>query len=279
MMRMGKLFLFSVSVSVSGVLLLTSCHLQSVTSGESPTLRPTQGASRSIGSYNNGCLEGGVGLAEAGEGFFLLLPQTQRKYGHPTLVAFLLKLGTWIKGQKWGELGVGDLSLPRGGPMPSGHRSHQSGLDVDIRYRLANSLAEKRKMSVDAHSVLTPEGTLDSQRFGEVQLALLSYVASQPEVDRIFVSRHIKKLICEKTNGDLSLKKIRAWWGHDDHFHVRLKCPSDSLDCEPSKVIAHQSCGEELAWWFGSEAEQGTKSGGSAEPLPSVCQEILTVQN
>ena len=55
-----------------------------------------------------------------------------RNWGHPKLVEFLERLSA--KGAKvgWPGLLVGDMAQPRGGPMLTGHASHQVGLDADI---------------------------------------------------------------------------------------------------------------------------------------------------
>src|SRR5436305_14262948 len=55
-----------------------------------------------------------------------------RNWGHAKLVRLLERLSE--KGAKagWRGLLVGDMSQPRGGPMLTGHASHQVGLDADI---------------------------------------------------------------------------------------------------------------------------------------------------
>jgi penicillin-insensitive murein DD-endopeptidase len=55
-----------------------------------------------------------------------------RNWGHPKLIAFLESLASKGRRVGWNGLLVGDLSQPRGGPMLSGHNSHQVGLDADI---------------------------------------------------------------------------------------------------------------------------------------------------
>ena len=55
-----------------------------------------------------------------------------RNWGNPELIAFLERFGNNAKKVGWNGLLVGDMSQPRGGPMITGHASHQVGLDADI---------------------------------------------------------------------------------------------------------------------------------------------------
>ena len=61
--------------------------------------------------------------------------------------------------------------------------------------------------------------------------------------------------MCSAGSDRAWLTKIRPWYGHDDHFHVRLACPAGNADCTPqARVAVGDGCGEELAWWFSPEA-------------------------
>src|SRR5437660_9581732 len=54
-------------------------------------------------------------------------------WGHPDMVALVERLAAKAhKEAGWPGLLVGDMSQPRGGPMITGHASHQVGLDADI---------------------------------------------------------------------------------------------------------------------------------------------------
>jgi len=44
---------------------------------------------------------------------------------------------------RFGDTAYCDLGQPRGGPTLSGHRSHQSGLDVDIWFLLSKQAASR----------------------------------------------------------------------------------------------------------------------------------------
>ena len=92
--------------------------------------KPKPGPPRAIGQPGSGCVEGALALPMHGRGLLVAHPERHREFGHPTLIAFLRDLAASARREKLGPLVVGDLGQPRGGPTPSGHRSHQNGLDV-----------------------------------------------------------------------------------------------------------------------------------------------------
>ena len=95
---------------------------------------PAPGPAQAIGGTSAGCLQGAATLPASGPGYEVLHLGRDRRYGHPELIAFVRRLGAAAKANKLGLMVVGDLSQPRGGPTPNGHRSHQTGLDVDVGY-------------------------------------------------------------------------------------------------------------------------------------------------
>src|SRR5271167_2244038 len=93
---------------------------------------PVPLAARSIGFYASGCLAGAVALPINGATWQVMRLSRNRNWGHPKLIAFLERLAENAKKVGWNGLLVGDMSQPRGGPMLTGHASHQVGLDADI---------------------------------------------------------------------------------------------------------------------------------------------------
>ena len=75
------------------------------------------------------------------------------------------------------------------------------------------------------------------------------------EVERILVHPGIKKKLCDTVTGDRSwLGKVRPFWGHDSHFHIRIGCPAGSPGCRPQEPIGRgDGCDSSLAWWFTDE--------------------------
>ncbi len=96
---------------------------------------PTPGVPDPIGSYARGCAGGNVEMPESGTTWQMMRLSRDRNWGNPVTVQFLEDLSTFAATQPgWKGLYIGDIGQPRGGPMPSGHQSHQIGLDADIWY-------------------------------------------------------------------------------------------------------------------------------------------------
>ena len=80
-----------------------------------------------------------------------------RNWGHPELIALLERFaGEVKKNNEWPGLLVGDISQPRGGPMLTGHASHQVGLDADIWFTPMpdHTLTKQEREDLSATSML-----------------------------------------------------------------------------------------------------------------------------
>jgi len=92
------------------------------------------GPPEAIGAYERGCLEGAVALPADGPNWQVMRPSRNRAWGHPVLIGLLERLAPRLPAAAdWPGLLVGDIGQPRGGPMLTGHGSHQIGLDVGDR--------------------------------------------------------------------------------------------------------------------------------------------------
>jgi penicillin-insensitive murein endopeptidase len=250
---------------------------------------PAAGPALSIGTCSCGCLQGAATLPVSGRGYEVLHLGRNRRFGHPSLVSFVQRLAKAAAQQKLGLLVVGDLSQPRGGPTPSGHRSHQTGLDADIGYvapRGAHAgLSAATREQLSAVAVVDPKTHAKTAAWTPKVLKLLALAAADPAVDRIFVDPGIKRLACEDpaTATAAWQGRLRPWWNHHDHFHVRLKCPPDSPLCVPQEPPPNDGCGASLAWWFGDDATATRvkkKEAATAAPepeLPPACASLVQV--
>lgn len=247
----------------------------------------TPSLARVIGGHAGGCLAGAQPLPLDGLGYQVMRPSRNRFYGHPAAIAFVREFAAETHARGGRGVLVGDLAQPRGGPMLSGHRSHQTGLDIDIWFAAAPAwtLSREERESIAAVSMLDPQGIgVDPAIWTGEHLDLLRTAANFQQVDRIFVNAVIKEQLCRTVSGDRSwLAKIRPWWGHDHHFHVRLRCPEDQAEClDQQPVPTGDGCDETLAWWFSKDAEEALRRLQSAPPrlmtvddLPLGCRTVL----
>jgi penicillin-insensitive murein DD-endopeptidase len=252
-----------------------------------PSDQPTQ----PIGAYAKGCLAGAKPLPLDGPHWQVMRLSRNRHWGTPRLIDYIERLSNDAAelDHRTGIL-IGDMSQPRGGPMASGHASHQIGLDVDIWFvpMPTHTLTANERETIAAPSLLIPHQlAVDPAKWSDQDFAILKRAASYPEVARIFVSAAIKKQVCDTAGGDRTwLRKIRPWTAHDDHFHVRLDCPPGMASCvgQPAPG-AGDGCGAELAEWFKPKPppKPPTKPVKPVKPpppltlagLPKACTDVL----
>ena len=224
---------------------------------EAARLRPN-----AYGSYTRGCLAGAEQLEATGPAWQAMRLSRNRHWGHPKLVALVRRLAVEAKQHDgWNGLLVGDLSQPRGGPMTSGHRSHQIGLDADIWLNpMPNrELTYNEREKISAKSMVLDRKRLNRKRWTEAHARILYRAANYFEVERIFVHPPIKKEMCEwatrKGFKDRRwLGKIRAYYGHHYHFHIRIRCPQGAVGCKDQKLAPRKDdCEDNLAYWMGTK--------------------------
>ena len=246
---------------------------------------PTDGPAAAIGSAAHGCLAGARSLPFDGPGYEAIRLSRKRYFGHPDLVAYIERLGRRGTAAGLPAFYVGDMAQARGGPLPFGHASHQTGLDVDIWFTLEQKklLVPAAREDVDLPSMLQANWrAVDPKRFTSRQVTLLRLAATDPKVERIFVNPVIKAALCRAPGaGDRSwLHKLRPWFGHDDHFHVRLECPADSPDCEPQAPIPPgDGCDATLASWVRDQRPPPVHAAEAPvhrmPVLPAMCRAIV----
>jgi penicillin-insensitive murein endopeptidase len=254
-------------------------------------LQPADLMARSIGFYSRGCLAGAKALPVNGETWQVMRLSRNRNWGHPKLIAFLERFAKMVPSiNGWPGILVGDISQPRGGPMLTGHASHQIGLDVDIWLTPmpARTLTPLEREEMSATNVVREDGLdVDPTKWTPAHMALIKAAAEQPEVERIFVNPAIKKAICRDATGDRSwLRKVRPFWGHNYHFHVRIACPPDEASCrEQEPVPPGEGCDASLAWWFTDEALHPRPNPNAKPPppltlaqLPPACRQVLVAK-
>ncbi|MBW8183322.1 penicillin-insensitive murein endopeptidase [Shewanella nanhaiensis] len=213
--------------------------------------QPFDGSSDAIGSYANGCLSGGVELASEGEGFQVIRTSRKRYYGHADLVNFINEYAATLKQAGLDDLLIGDMSMPRGGHFTSGHRSHQIGLDVDIWLRqIDRKLTAQEVEKPQKLDVVNRQAFKVNTNWSDAHGVMIRLAALDKRVARIFVHPVIKQQLCSQAElGSAWLQKVRPWWGHSSHMHIRLKCPEDNQLCEEQAQPPEGDGCDELSWW------------------------------
>ena len=265
---------------MAGLLSLLAFNLLAAPTPWQKITRPVAGAPQSIGAFANGCIVGARPLPLEAANYQVLRPDQRRYYGHPDLLLFIVRLSNQVKNLGLGELLVGDMAMPAGGRFSSGHASHQSGLDADIWLQLPRARwTAQQLLRPQPLDLVAANGRDINPALWQPQTAMLIKLAAQDsDVTRIFVNPAIKKRLCRDAGADRGwLTKVRPWFGHRAHMHVRLRCPPDSTECqEQAPPPAGDGCGAELESWF-LPPRPGAKPPvkKAPPPLPPSCQALL----
>ena len=258
--------------------------------GRKPTPAPLRGAL--IGFYAKGCLAGASALPINGQTWQVMRLSRNRNWGHPSLVQFLERLAE--KGAKagWRGLLVGDMSQPRGGPMLTGHASHQVGLDADIWLTPMpdRELTRREREEMSATMVVAEDRKdVDPERLDAGARRTSS--RRPPRTRRSSASsstrRSRRRSAARPATTARWLHKVRPWWGHDYHFHVRIQLSGGQprLQAAGSGAGRDDGCGKELDYWF-TDAVLHPKppppnAAASRRPpitmadLPPACRQVL----
>ncbi len=251
-----------------------------------PAAMPT----RVIGFYAKGCIAGAEGLPIDGDTWQVMRLSRDRYWAHPDMVALVERLAAKARKEAgWPGILVGDMSQPRGGPMLTGHASHQVGLDADIWLTPMPDRRLSREEREDMSAVMMVRSDrldVDPQAWTPNHLAVIRAAAQEPGVQRIFVNAAIKKALCREAKGDRRwLSKVRPMYGHDYHFHIRIKCPPGASQCkgQPDPAAGEGCKPADLAYWFKDSIihpKPPTKPPKPRPPvtlaqLPAACRQVL----
>jgi penicillin-insensitive murein DD-endopeptidase len=202
---------------------------------------------RSIGSPTAGRLIGGAHLIESE--YLRIEPNDTAgdvRWGLEPLVSMLDRAGRSVRRQYPGAvLSVGHLSRPGGGDVDH-HRSHESGRDADVGF-FVRSAAGRQLLSPHFVS-FRGDGTAPSwpgAYFDEAKnWALVAALVGDPEahVTHLFVAAPLRARLlayAERAGAPQEtrmraaelMQQPRGVLPHDDHFHVRIGCPSHMSGC------------------------------------------------
>lgn len=251
---------------------------------------------RAIGSYARGCLAGASALPVDGESWQVMRLSRNRNWGHPQLIRTLESLAHQVpKLTGWPGILVGDISQPRGGPMLTGHASHQIGLDADIWLtpKPAQPLSRAERETMPATNMVDADWMdVNPAYWTRGQTAMIRAASQMPNVARIFVNPAIKVALCREAGADRAwLSKVRPMWGHNYHFHIRIACPAGSgEDCEDQAPPPDgDGCGKELKDWLALQHKaifEPKEDRPPAKPkppmtldaLPQACRQVLVAR-
>jgi penicillin-insensitive murein DD-endopeptidase len=255
-------------------------------------------AARAIGSYAKGCVAGATALAVDGQSWQVMRLSRNRMWGHPDLIGFLEKFARRVPSEAgWNGILVGDISQPRGGPMLTGHASHQIGLDADIWLTpmpgRVLSRSERENMSA-TNMARSDWMDIDPEVWTQNHTKVVRMAAKDPNVHRIFVNPAIKKALCREAGSDRDwLRTVRPMWGHNYHFHIRMGCPAGSagMCSDQDDPPQGDGCGQELTDWLNLQYKAifGPKKPAtgprkpppppmSVDALPPACKEVLVAR-
>ena len=195
----------------------------------------TAQAPEPIGGYSKGCAAGLVQLPETGPTWQAMRLSRNRNWALPETVDMVQDLSRKMTKHGWAGIYVGDMSQPRGGPMLTGHRSHQSGLDIDVWLYPTKrmNLTRKEREQLSAVSMRRANGAYVNSKWTSAHHELVKAAAKDKRVSRIFIFPGAKVQMCNDEKGSKRwLRKVRPWWGHHYHIHIRLKCPRGAKGCE-----------------------------------------------
>lgn len=249
---------------------------------------PAPGPARVVGGHSLGCIAGAVSLPSEGPGFQVIRASRSRFWGHPDTIAAIQTLGQRGRAAGLADIYIGDISQARGGPMPWGHASHQIGLDADIWFDLSPKPVRPlaaREIPDPPSLVRRDQRAVDPARWTESHARLLRLATELPGADRVFVHFAIKRQLCETVGGDRAwLRRIRPWWGHAAHFHIRFRCPAGQAECkDQAPPPAGDGCDASLDWWFAQldippRPARPPATPRRPPPLPAACAGILAAR-
>lgn len=242
--------------------------------------QPVPGAPQAIGGFANGCIVGAEALPLNNPAYQVMRPDQRRYFGHPDLLLFIQRLTTQVHNLGLGQVLIGDMGMAAGGRFSSGHASHQSGLDVDIWLQLPKKRwTSQMLLKPQPLDLVSADGKRVVARHWQPEIdSLIKLAAKDEQVTRIFVNPAIKKQLCADAGSDRDwLRKVRPWFGHRAHMHVRLRCPPDSLEClDQALPPPGDGCDAELESWFlPKKPGSGAPVKREPPPLPPSCQALL----
>ena len=208
---------------------------------------------RSVGSPTAGHLVGGAHLESAP--YLRVMPADQAgdvRWGLGSLVGMVHRAAQRVRHAFPGAvLNVGHLSKREGGNLEQ-HASHESGRDVDLPFYVEDSRGRQLfaehmvPFRGDGTSAVWPGAKFDDAKNWALVAAVLDDPAAR--VTHIFVSSPLRQRLLAfaaragvpeglRTRAAFAMVQPHGTLPHDDHFHVRIACPSGMNGCIENPAI------------------------------------------
>lgn len=205
--------------------------------GEWKTLYWEKG-SASLGAPSNGSLSGGRAFPDLGPGW---VRKGSRPWGTDETVLLLAwaitEVGLNYPGTA--SLVIGDLSQDGGGRVPP-HRSHRSGRDVDVGLYAADNEPVRgfKRLALDGIDYDKTWFLIERLLVtNEIQYVFVDYSIQQglfeAGLDAGWDDATLEGLFEYPRGAGTGSAAIRHVRGHDDHLHIRFRCPREDEDCIP----------------------------------------------
>ena len=147
-------------------------------------------------------------------------------------------------------------------------------------------LSKEEREDISASNLVAADWKrLNPQTWTPQHVAFIKAAAEQPEVERVLVNAAIKKELCrvEDKKQHAWMAKVRPWYGHHDHIHVRLRCPADSPNCRHSSRYPAATGAAPRSWTSGSptrscirrESRGRRRRQTMLADLPPACKDVL----
>jgi len=248
---------------------------------EPPSQRLQPG--KSVGSPTEGHLVGGSHLADAPYvRIYPVYAQGDVRWGIEPLVGAIDHAARAVRKQfPDSVLSVGHLSKAGGGELDR-HASHESGRDADVGFYIVN---EKNKPVYADHMVaFKGDGTAPSwpgAKFDDARnWAFISSIVTDvhAHITHIFVSTPIRQRLLAyaakigaapgiRVRASELMAQPHGALPHDDHFHIRVACPSGMSQCvEQPTARAHRKHSHPTATAHAKPPAQGSTPATPVKP-------------
>jgi penicillin-insensitive murein DD-endopeptidase len=144
---------------------------------------------------------------------------------------------------------------------------------------------EEREFNLAQNMVAEDRRDIDPKVWTHAHSEVVRAAAEDSVVSRIFVNPAIKKALCREAGAHRgSLAKVRPWWHHEDHFHVRLACPAESAECKSQPLPpVDEGCGKELDAWIKKAMLAPKPPAATQQPthpltlagMPAACRQVV----